>query len=94
MFLPIFGWIWLTGLLLEQMLLNKGYGGNNQKWVERNWKPKEVVYEKQRDDEWKKSIVMYGTSHMKVDPVPRMHPKDHQLGMFYGIKRSWNEAGV
>ena len=63
-------------------------GNNLKKWVERNWKPKKVVYEKQRDDEWREKYSdVWNTAHEKLDPVPRMHPKDHQLGMFYGIKK-------
>ena len=63
-------------------------GNNLKRWVDKNWKPKKVVYEKQRDDEWREKYSdRWNIAHEKLDPVPRMHPKDHQLGMFYGIKK-------
>ena len=63
-------------------------GRNLKKWVERNWNPKKVVYEKQVDDQWREKYSdVWNIAHEKLDPVPRMHPKDHQLGMFYGIKK-------
>ena len=63
-------------------------GTNLKRWVDKNWKPVKVVYEKQRDDEWREKYSdRWNIAHEKLDPVPRLHPKDHQLGMFYGIKK-------
>lgn len=58
-------------------------------WVEENWKPKKVIYEKQKDNLFKKMYSdVWNISHEKLNPIPRLHPKDHQLSMFYGIKKS------
>ena len=63
-------------------------GNNLKNWVEKNWKPKKVVYEKQTDDKFRDMYSdTWNVSHEKLNPVPRMHPKDHQLSMFYGIKK-------
>ena len=59
-----------------------------KKWIEKNWNPKKVVYEKQTDDKFRDMYSdVWNTAHEKLNPVPRMHPKDHQLSMFYGIKQ-------
>lgn len=63
-------------------------GKNLMKWVDTNWKPKRIVYEKQNDNMFKQMYSDdWNISHEKLNPVPRMHPKDHQLSMFYGIKK-------
>ena len=60
-----------------------------QKWVEENWKPKKVIYEKQKDEYFRQLYSdVWNISHEKLNPIPRLHPKDHQLSMFYGIKKS------
>ena len=62
-------------------------GSNLKTWVEKNWKPKKVVYEKQTDDLFKEMYPNWNNAHERLDPVPGMHQKDHQLSMFYGIKK-------
>ena len=63
-------------------------GSNLKKWVEKNWNPKKVVYEKQTDDKFRDMYSdVWNVAHEKLNPAPRMHPKDHQLSMFYGIKQ-------
>ena len=58
-------------------------------WIGENWKPKKIIYEKQKDDFFKQMYSdIWNLSHEKLIPTPRPHPKDHQLSMFYGIKKS------
>jgi hypothetical protein len=57
-------------------------------WIDNNWKPKKVIYEKQKDDYFRDMYFdVWNVAHEKLNPTPRMHPKDHQLSMFYGIKK-------
>lgn len=59
-----------------------------QEWVEKNWKPKKVIYEKQKDEYFRQLYSdVWNISHEKLNPIPAVHPKDHQLSMFYGIKK-------
>ena len=57
-------------------------------WVEENWKPKKIAYEKQKDDLFKQMYSdVWNISHEKLNPIPALHQKDHQLSMFYGIEK-------
>jgi len=63
-------------------------GKNLMRWIDINWKPKKIVYEKQKDHVFREMYSdVWNISHEKLNPTPRMHPKDHQLSMFYGIKK-------
>ena len=51
-------------------------GSNLKKWVEKNWNPKKVVYEKQTDDKFRDMYSdVWNVAHEKLNPAPRMHPK-------------------